>query len=173
MVTIGCSQTPAQAPVQPGNSPVMQYWINRGKAEASQKAKAIADQKAISEKVEAEKLKNRTPIERYRGDTAAALAMCKELFRTAILTGQKSDLETFTNRLSDEKAKSKESLKNALETVKNANAKEALKSYHVAVMSALASIFSGLDERKINYEQRQQVLEDKVTEAWERFEIER
>jgi flagellar basal body-associated protein FliL len=172
----GCAQTPVQTPVpsQSGNSPVMQYWINRGKAEANQKA--IANQKANSVKIvnkATEEPDNRPPIERYHGDTSFALAMCKELFKTAILTRQKSDLETFTNRLSDEKTKSKESLAKALETVKNAKAKEALKTYHVAVMSALASIFSGLDERKINYEQRQQALEDKVTEAWERFEIER
>jgi len=167
LLIMGCAQTPVQAPVpaQSGNSPVMQYWINRGKAEANQKA--------ISEKVAAEKSDNRTPIERYRGDTAFALAMCKELFRRAILTSQKTDFETFSNRLSAEKEKSKESLKKALETVKPPKAKEALKTYHVAVMSALASIFAGLDERKIDYEQRQQALEGKVTEAWERFEIER
>lgn len=171
MQLLGCTQTPVQTPVQSGNSPVMQYWINRGKAEAKQKA--IENQKAIPVKVAAEKPDNRPPIERYHGDTGFAIEMCKELFKLATLTSQKSDFDTFANRLSDEKTKSKESLKKALDTVKKAKAKEALKTYHVAVMSALGGIIAGLDERKIDYEQRQQALEGKVTEAWERFEIER
>ena len=70
------------------------------------------------------------------------------------------------------KTASKQNLDAALKTVKKPNAKEALKTYHVALVSALEGINPGSDERKINYEQRQQNLEGKMTEAWARFEIE-
>lgn len=57
-------------------------------------------------------------------------------------------------------------------TVKKEKAREALKSYHVAFITALEGIVPGFDEMKIAYQQRQQALSDKVTEAWSRFQIE-
>ena len=57
--------------------------------------------------------------------------------------------------------------------VKKAKAQEALKTYHVAFVSAIEGLTPGYVERKIDYEQRQQALEGKATEAWARFEIER
>jgi hypothetical protein len=44
--------------------------------------------------------------------------------------------------------------------------------HHVAFISALEGIRPDLDERKINYEVRQQALETKLSEAWARFEVE-
>jgi hypothetical protein len=56
--------------------------------------------------------------------------------------------------------------------VKKPKAQETLKSYHVAFVTALGGISPGIDERRVSYEQRQQALKDKVTEAWARFEVE-
>lgn len=60
----------------------------------------------------------------------------------------------------------------ALRTVKKPKAQEALKSYHVALVGALEGVAPGSEERKFQYDQRQQALEAKLNEAWARFEVE-
>jgi hypothetical protein len=72
----------------------------------------------------------------------------------------------------DHGSRAKANLDRALRTVKKAKAQEALKSYHVAFITALEGVTPGREERKLSYEQRQQALEDKLTEAWARFEVE-
>lgn len=119
---------------------------------------------------------SRTPLERYEGDTYFALVMCKSKLRIALLYAesgtQQNEKSDYEGCIASGKSKAKASLVQALRTVKKTKAQEALKSYHVAFVSALEGLRPGADERKINYEQRQQSLEGKVTEAWARFEIE-
>lgn len=47
-----------------------------------------------------------------------------------------------------------------------------LKSCNVTFASALEGIAPGVDEREINYKWRQEALDDKLKEAWARFEVE-
>lgn len=119
---------------------------------------------------------NRTPIQRYQGDTQSALFICQMSYTIASMRaelGQAQDEKSdYVGCISGNKATMKASLDQALRTLKSAGAKEALKSYHVAVVVALEGIPPGAGERKISYEQRQQALKGKVTEAWARFEIE-
>jgi hypothetical protein len=124
----------------------------------------------------AEEPDKRTPLERYSGDGQFALVMCKLQLKTALL---KADLGQAPDEKSDwigcirqGKEQAKANLAAALRTVKKRKAQEALKSYHVALVTAIDGIAPGADERKISYEQRQQALDTKVTEAWNRFEVE-
>jgi hypothetical protein len=118
----------------------------------------------------------RTPLDRYQGDTQYPLLMCKLTLRLALAKTeggvQQDDKSDYSGCIAKGKETAKASLDKALRTVKKVKAQEALKSYHVAFVGALEGIRPGNDERKINYEQRQQALEGKVTEAWARFEIE-
>jgi hypothetical protein len=118
----------------------------------------------------------RTPLERYAGDASYALVQCKMALKMAMLNAElsaeqdaKSD---WASCIREAKQKAKTNLQAALRAVKKPKAQEALKSYHVALVTALDGIAPGLDERKISYTQRQQALDEKVTEAWARFEIE-
>lgn len=123
-----------------------------------------------------EEVDNRTPLEKYKGDTYFARIMCSLKLRTALLKqgAGETDVESidYEKCITKGKTDAKKSLDITLTTIKKSRAKEALKSYHVAFIAALEGIRPGLNERKINYEQRQQALEDKMTEAWARFEVE-
>lgn len=117
----------------------------------------------------------RNPLDRYHGDSQYYLMMCKLSLTIAISSnalGETNKDGDYKGCINKGKETVKKSLSAALRTVKNPKAKEALKSYHVAFATALDGINPGSDERKINYEQRQQALEEKVTEAWARFEVE-
>lgn len=118
----------------------------------------------------------RTPIQRYHGDASGALMLCKMTLKLAILkgsAGQEQDEESnYRSCIEKHKKEAKTNLSLALKITKKAKAQEALKTYHVALVTALDGIAPGLDERKISYEQRQQSLEGRMTEAWARFEIE-
>lgn len=122
--------------------------------------------------IEEKKPDNRTPIEQYQSSHLLVL-LCRQLYINASLTGEKSDFARFDKCFSENEVAFKEKLKKALETVNNPKAQQALKDYHIVIMTALKSITTGINESAINYEQRQQVFEARITEAWERFEIER
>jgi serine/threonine-protein kinase RIO1 len=70
------------------------------------------------------------------------------------------------------KEAAKVSLDKALRTIRKPKAQEALKSYHIAFVTALQGINPGSNERRMDYERRQQMLKDKAAEAWARFEVE-
>jgi hypothetical protein len=118
----------------------------------------------------------RTPLERYQGDGEFALITCKISLRMALgraeLGQEQDDNSDVAGCIEKGKSATKKSFDAALRTVKRAKAKEALKSYHVSLVGALEGIRPGSSERKISYEQRQQALEGKLTEAWARFEVE-
>ena len=124
----------------------------------------------------AEEPDNRTPLERYQGDGEFSLLMCKISLRMALdraaLGEQQDEKSDVAGCIEKGKSTTKKSLELALRTVRKAKAKEALKSYHVSFVGALKGIRPGSDERKISYEQRQQTLKGKLTEAWARFEVE-
>lgn len=104
-----------------------------------------------------------TPLTFYRVMTSSSLYLCKLKFRVA------SD---HAKCIAQKKSEDKRHFDEALLTLKKPKAQDALKSYHVAYVAALEGIAPGIDERKISYEQRQQALEGKLTEAWARVEVE-
>ncbi len=116
-----------------------------------------------------------TPIEAYRNDTQSRIEGCSNLYRLLFLRYKEDDLETFEYFSRMAKEESKKGFKKALETVSNAKAQEALKNYQIAFMVALEGMNTdSLDKSElIANEQRQEALKIKITEAWERFEIER
>lgn len=119
---------------------------------------------------------NRSPLDRYRGDTQFALMMCRIKIGMSEAKvkayEQQDETSDFVGCIREGKAKAKASLTAALKTVKKAKAADALKGYHVAFSTALDGIVPGSDERRISYEVRQRALDGKVTEAWARFEVE-
>lgn len=118
----------------------------------------------------------RTPLERYRGDGQFSLMVCKLNLKMALMQTQLGQAQDENSdwasciRLGKDTAKT--NLPLALKTLKKQKAQEALKSYHVALVTAIDGIAPGTDERRISYDHRQQALEAKVTEAWARFEVE-
>ncbi len=104
------------------------------------------------------------------------IVTCKIILRLALARaegGLEQDKQSdYVGCIKDMKALAKENLDKALRKVNKSKTQEALKSYHVAFITALEGIRPGSDELKINYEQRQQALQDKLTEAWARVEVE-
>ena len=102
--------------------------------------------------------------------------MCKLGLQLALakaeLGQQQDEKSDYPGCIEQGKATAKLNLDKALRTLRKAKAQEALKSFHVAFVGALEGVRPGSNERKISYEQRQQALEGKLTEAWARFEIE-
>lgn len=121
-----------------------------------------------------------SPIERYGSESEAAVMTCSLEFQLAqaqaqlvsVGGGQPEKPADFAACLKKARAEGKQLFSLALAKVKKPAAKEALKSYHVAFMTALEGISPGMDERRITYEARQRSLKDKMTEAWARFEVE-
>lgn len=115
-------------------------------------------------------------IDRYKSDTTVQLTMCSMMFKLAQLNIQNGTPLTsnsnYPSCIKNSKAELKTSLDKALQTIKKTEAKNALKNYHIAVMTALEGINPGENEIKISYAQRQIQLKEKATLAWERFEIE-
>ena len=115
-------------------------------------------------------------LEKYQSDTNVQLTMCRMKFKIAQLSNGNpatmTDSENYPQCIKESKAELKASLDNALKTIKKSAAKEALKNYHVAVITALEGINPGENEMKISYAQRQIQLKEKTTLAWERFELE-
>ena len=118
----------------------------------------------------------RTPLERYRGDGQFSMLMCKISLRLALAKAELGEAQDekgdYVGCIERGKATAKQNLAKTLRAVKKTKAQEALKSFQVSLVTALDGIRPGIDERKINYEQRQQALEGKITEAWARFEVE-
>jgi len=138
---------------------------------------AVVAMFAISSAFAADKPDEGTPLERYQGDAGRALFMCKLTLHLATAkaeAGRPQDEDSdYSGCIRRGLITAKGNLDRALRTIKKAKGQEALKSYHVAFVSALEGIRPGDSERKISYEQRQQALEGKLTEAWARFEVER
>lgn len=118
----------------------------------------------------------KTPIDKYRSQNDYFLIMCKidfKLNQNLIELGKeiKPD-EDFGNCIKESKIKSQKDLGKALNFIKIASAKQALKKYHISFVAALYGIRPSIDELKIVYDQRQDRLQEKMTEAWAAFEIE-
>jgi hypothetical protein len=142
---------------------------------------ALADCEATVQLKKSEK-DTRTPIEIYKADTYSSLLNCRLMLKIWLLTvgggtGYEEEAEKkkteYITCMRDGRTSGKTAMDAALKTVKKPKAKEALKTAHVAFITALDGIFPATDERKINYAQRQSALDDKLNEAWARFEVER
>jgi hypothetical protein len=117
-----------------------------------------------------------TPIQEYKQHNLLAHFICNKYFENANLEseldGTSVDQTKFRNCVDETKQKSKELFIKASKTVKKASAKKALKEYQIFFVTALDGIKPGEDEYKVNYKRRQQDLNDKLIESWNRFEIE-
>lgn len=104
-----------------------------------------------------------------------AMVMCQASLKIFLLGGAPSnDLDAdYPACIENGKNTAKRNFAPALRSIKKQKAQEALKSYHVAFVTAMDGIKPGTNELKISYEQRQQLLESKLNEAWARFEIEK
>ena len=124
----------------------------------------------------ADETEMRKTLERYRGDTQVALYLCQTSLRIAVLKANVGKPMTEENDypacIEQGKAAARAGLERALKVAKKPKLKEALKSFQVAYISAIEGIRPGTEEIKINYEQRLQRLEDKLTETWARVEVE-
>ena len=122
--------------------------------------------------------KERSPVQQYRGKTEAGLLICKlhlqlEQAIEANPRGARS-VEVKPDAIGCRKELAGETrnlLDSALETLDSEAAKSALKTYHVAFATALKGIEPGMGEHAINYDARQQRLQEKMTEAWVAFEL--
>lgn len=119
---------------------------------------------------------DRAPLQEYRTTANGRLMLCKMTLANDLLKAQvasrSSEGPNFRKCIEEGKSETKTLFESALKTIKKPKAKDALKSYHVAFITSLNGVSPGVDERKINYERRQQELEGKLTEAWARFEVE-
>jgi hypothetical protein len=117
---------------------------------------------------------NQTPLDKYRSSTESGLGLCSAIFsiQSKLADDGQPMKDNTAQCITTVKAKAVTNFKAAILTVKKDKAQEALKTYHVAFISAIEGITPGLDEPRIIYQQRQQALAGKVTEAWSRFEIE-
>lgn len=116
---------------------------------------------------------NRPPLLKYKGNCYFATEAGKLTVQLAKLKGFTRDGDTdYLKHISESKIKCKKSFDDALKTVKKQKAKEALKNFHVAFLSALQGLAPGDEELVRDYQRRQQALEEKMNEAWARFEIE-
>lgn len=118
----------------------------------------------------------RTPVERYQGDGSYYLIACKLKLRLAnaradgsVAQDENSD---WIGCVKEGTSVTKKNFPAALKTVKKPKAQDALKSYHVVLVTAIDGIWPGTEERKLDYERRQQATETKLKEAWARFELE-
>lgn len=118
----------------------------------------------------------RTPLERYRGDGEGYVLICSLSLKLALARAEhgvpQDNTTDFAGCIHERKAWAKAAFDKALKSVRKTKAQEALKTYHVALITALEGIRPGIEELKVNYEQRQQALGSKLTEAWTRFEVE-
>jgi hypothetical protein len=102
--------------------------------------------------------------------------MCKATLDLALARGDlyrpQDDRSDVQGCIGKGKKEAKTSFNKALRTIRKPAAKEALKNYHVAFVTALEGILPGTKEPSFVYEQRQQALKSKLAEAWAKFELE-
>lgn len=117
-------------------------------------------------------------VDDYRSKTFAGMTFCSIVVETMLLNTE-SGRDSYGNGLAkvvdcvrSNKEQSQEKLKQALEEVKTPAAKEALKNYHIAFMTALDGLEPGMGERRYAYEVRTQQLRGELQKAWNRFELE-
>lgn len=137
---------------------------------------ALAVLMGISFFVNAEEPDNTNSAEKYYGYTGAAVTLCQLTFMSAqsmAAMGKPQDEKSdYVGCIKEKKAEAKAYFITAVRAVKKPKAQEALKSYQVAAIAALDGIRPGVEEIRLDYDRRQQVLKDKLDEAWTRFEIE-
>lgn len=116
------------------------------------------------------------PVERYRKNTSFHILSCRMSFQLEQMNAQlgkaTEEGDSLRNCIAAAKPNAKDNFDAALSAVADPEAKEALKSYHVAFVVALEGIEPATGERKISYEVRQSSLDSRLDEAWARFEIE-
>jgi hypothetical protein len=117
----------------------------------------------------------KTPLEEYQDEVTFSLKKCKLFFdlnREGIGKKPRTGLAAYAVCINEQEPEIKKTFRAALPSVRGKQAKEALKDHYIAALSALKGIHPGMNELLTTYDQRRQSLNDKVSEAWTRFEVE-
>lgn len=119
---------------------------------------------------------SKSALDAYKTSGQYVLEQCRLTFDTVIIFAElgqpPNENLNWAKCVQDAKNSTKADFAAALKSIKKGKPQEALKTYHVALISAIEGIAPGSSERKISYEQRRQSLDAKLTEAWVRFEVE-
>lgn len=117
------------------------------------------------------------PLQAYRSHASFSLLMCRMSYDLSVSERQlgykPSAKGDFPGCLRAASEKARALLTKASLQVKSPAAKQALKDFHVAYMTALEGISPKVGELKSGYTARQAALDDSVNAAWARFDIER
>lgn len=134
---------------------------------AAKKAKSAKGQPNGESDEQPEK---KDPISEYSQQAYFHMEMSGMKYKMASIKG--SGWDEYFSSISKIKAEMKDLYNKAIPKVKKAKAREALKAHYVAFITALDGINSKGGESEFGYAHRQEMLKDKLTEAWTRFEVE-
>lgn len=127
-----------------------------------------------------------SPLDAYNSATYGGLLLCSLARQNAVLEAELraaggtppprepgSANTPYPDCISQGKVNAKKALDRVLPTIRKPAAREALKTVHVAFVSALEGLRPGPEELVIDYRRRQQRLSAALDEAWTRFEVEK
>jgi hypothetical protein len=124
----------------------------------------------ISTETTAVEKKERTAVQKFRGDTQFHYLKCQLMIENENLSLK---YQGSVKCLSDAREAVKEKYKNAEADIsKNTEAAKHLKEYYVLWLTALSSLERGQGERRSDHNKRVTDANAKAEEAWNRFEIE-
>ena len=113
------------------------------------------------------------PPDAYRRKIEGDVFICSMTMRLVILRGNNEDQEKYSQCVKAARTDGKRYFEAALKMTRKSKAKEALKSYHVAFLAALDATGPRAGDTEYTYEARRNGMNDKLAEAWARFEVER
>jgi hypothetical protein len=119
----------------------------------------------------------RTPTDAFRGETQYHAMMCQLKVRSMsnkIELEQAIEPEDSPGKcIKDGKASAKKFYAKALSSVsKNPAASRLLKDYYAVWLTAINGVLPNVSETKVAYGRRQEAIEARYDEIWNRFEIE-
>ncbi len=124
----------------------------------------------ISTETTAVEEKERTAVQKFRGDTKFHYLKCQMMIENENLSLK---YQGSVKCLSDAREAVKEKYKNAEAAIsQNAEATKLLKEYYVLWLTALSSLERGKGEQRYDHNKRITDTNTKAEEAWNRFEIE-
>lgn len=114
-------------------------------------------------------------VDKYRVHTYTAITFCAMEVDTMLAlkdARMPHDTQDIADCVKRNNANSRPLMREAVEAVESPGAKEALKEYQLALMTALDGLMPGQGERRFAYEARIQRLQGEVQRAWNRVLLE-
>ena len=111
--------------------------------------------------------------ETYRKKGEGAVFVCSLAMRVYMAEQHDDQLAQYQKCVTDAKAETKVTFQAAMNATKKPKAKEALKMFHAAFLSAMDATGPRGSNSMSTYEGRQSVAADKMSDAWAKFEVER